>query len=115
MAVSHLGPRPRRAFSRALCIALLIAGGALLTSSAVASTATITAGGAAVRVATTVSGENATITFPGTAGQRVSLKLSSVTIAQSYVSITAPDGTTVAPRTLMGTTGLFVDTKTLPK
>src|SRR5207244_5601428 len=44
---------------------------------------TITPGGAAVSVATTVPGQNASLTFTGSAGQRVSLEVSSVTMSQA--------------------------------
>jgi hypothetical protein len=49
-------------------------------STAGASSYSIVAGGARVTVTTTVANENATLTFAGTAGQRVSLKVSGVTI-----------------------------------
>src|SRR5262249_5966157 len=63
---------------------------------------------------TTVSGETATVTFAGAAGGRISLKMSSVTISQSYVSIQKPDGTNLASNILVTSTGSFIDTKTLP-
>jgi uncharacterized protein YhfF len=78
-----------------------------------ASTYTITAGGPTVTVTTTSPGENATLTFAGTAGQRISVKLSAVTISSSKVSILNPDGTTLAGPTYVGTSGGFLDTKTL--
>ena len=78
-----------------------------------------TPGGAPVSVATTVAGQNATVTFPGAAGQRVSLKMSNVTIGPSTccstkVSIRKPDGTNLVAPTNVGTAGGFIDTKTLP-
>jgi hypothetical protein len=81
--------------------------------------ATITPAGPAVRVTTTIPGQNARVTFPGAAGQRISLVLSSVTIGSSTccsarVSMTAPDGAVlVAPR-YFGTSGTFVDVVALP-
>src|SRR5260221_1560376 len=74
---------------------------------------TITPGGAAASVATTVPGQGASLTFTGSAGQRVSIKVSSVTMSQAGVSVINPDGTTlIAPMTVT-TAGVFVDTKTL--
>ena len=77
------------------------------------------AGGAPVTVTTTVANENATLAFAGTAGQRVSLKVSGVTIGTSTtgsikVSITKPDGTALVAATSMGTSGGYIDVKTLP-
>ena len=82
-------------------------------------TPSITPGGAAVTVTTTVPGQNARPTFSGTAGQRVSLQLTNVTIGTSTccsvrVSILKPDGTTLVSPTLFGTTGGFIDVQTLP-
>ena len=82
-------------------------------------TATTTPGGAAVSVATTTAGQNATVAFVGAAGQRVSLKMSSVTIGPSTccstkVSIQKPDGTNLVAPTNVGTLGGFIDTKSLP-
>ncbi|HSE15992.1 MAG TPA: IPT/TIG domain-containing protein [Pyrinomonadaceae bacterium] len=82
-------------------------------------TGTITPGGAAVTVTTTVSGQNASLTFSGTASQRVSLQMTSVTIGTSTccsvrVSIKKPDGTNLVSPTLLGTTGGFFDVQTLP-
>jgi hypothetical protein len=84
-----------------------------------ASSYTIVAGGAPVTINTTAANENATLTFGGTAGQRISLKITGVTIGTSTtaslkVSITKPDGTALVAATSMGTTGGFIDTKTLP-
>ncbi|MDX6521223.1 MAG: hypothetical protein QOF08_1828, partial [Gaiellales bacterium] len=86
----------------------------LVGQSAGASTYTITPGGAAVTVATTVSGENATVAFTGTAGSRISLKMSGVTITQSYVSIKKPDGTALVAPKLILTGGGFIDATALP-
>jgi subtilase family protein/fervidolysin-like protein len=75
---------------------------------------TITPGGPAVTVTTRAPDENARIRFDGQAGQRISLKLSSVTISSSYVSILKPDGTTLAPNTYVSIFGGFLDTRALP-
>jgi len=82
-------------------------------------TGTITPGGAAVTVTTTISGQNASLTFSGTASQRVSLQMTNVTIGTSTccsvrVSIKKPDGTNLVSPTLFGTTGGFIDIQTLP-
>jgi subtilisin family serine protease len=81
---------------------------------------TISPGGSPVTVTTgPVPGQNAKLTFDGTANQRVSLKLSNVTIGASTccsarVSILKPDGSTLVFATPFGTSGGFVDTRTLP-
>jgi hypothetical protein len=66
-----------------------------------------------------VPGQNAILRFDGTAGQRVSVRLSPVTIGTStccsaQVSIWKPDGSNLVYPTLVGTTGGFLDTKALP-
>jgi subtilisin family serine protease len=77
-------------------------------------TAAITPGGPAVTLPpTTVPGQNATATFDGVAGQRVSLSLGP-SCCSTRVSILDPDGATLVAPTLMGTSG-FIDTKILPK
>ena len=65
-----------------------------------------------------VPGQNATLTFNGTAAQRVSLRLSNVTIGNTSccgakISMLKPDGTTVVPPILVGTFGATI-TATLP-
>src|SRR5918911_3643058 len=101
-------------------VALLIALGAGLTAGpASASTYSIIPGGASVTATTTTADENATLTFSGQAGQRVSLALTNVTIGTSnccstLVSIRKPDGTVLGSAVNVGTLGGFVDTKTLP-
>ena len=81
---------------------------------------TITPGGAPVTVTTgPMPGQNALVRFDGVAGRRISVLLSNVTIGTSTccsarVSILKPDGSTLVFATPFGTTGGFVDTKTLP-
>lgn len=75
---------------------------------------TISAGGSAVAVTTTTPGQNARLTFTGSVNQRVSLKLTSVSIPGSWVSITKPDATTLVGPAWSNTTGAFIDTQTLP-
>jgi subtilisin family serine protease len=82
-------------------------------------TGSITPGGAPVTVSTSSLGQNAVVSFAGLAGQRVSLKLSGVTIGTSTccsakVSVLKPDGSTLVYPALFGTSGGFVDTKLLP-
>src|SRR6266511_3657872 len=79
----------------------------------------IAPGGAPVTVTTTGAGENARLACDGSAGQRISLQVSGVTIGSSTccsltVSIAKPDGTSLVLPTLMGTNGGFLDTRTLP-
>ena len=77
-------------------------------------TGTITPGGPAVTVSITAPGQNARLTFGGTTGQRISLRLTAVTIASSGVSIIKPDGTNLVAPTTINTSGGFIDTKVLP-
>jgi hypothetical protein len=71
--------------------------------------------GTPLTVSTTVPGQNATRTFNGTAGQRISFDFSGVTMASVKVIVKAP-GT--SPPTVLqhtfGTDGDFVDPITLP-
>ena len=83
-------------------------------------TTTITPAGPPVTVTTgPVPGQNALATFSGSQGQRIALKLSNVTIGTSSccsarVSILKPDGSTLVFATPFGTSGGFVDTRSLP-
>lgn len=88
-------------------------------SPSAASSYTIVPGGAPVRATTVASGENATLTFNGTAGKRISLKMTSVTIGTSgccstKVSILRPGGTVLVAPVSVGRRGGFIDTRTLP-
>jgi hypothetical protein len=79
----------------------------------------IAPGGGPVSVTVGSPGQNAALSFSGLAGQRVSLKLSGVTMGtstccSSKVGIVKPDGTSLVMGTLFGTNGGFVDTKVLP-
>jgi hypothetical protein len=74
----------------------------------------IAPGGPSQTVSIGTPGQNARLTFDGQAGQRISLKLSSVTISSSYVSILKPDGSALGGNTYVGAAGGFVDTRTLP-
>jgi hypothetical protein len=75
-------------------------------------TGTITAGGAPVTVTITTPGQNASLTFPGTTGQRVSLKVSNVTVWSTALKILNPNGSTLwTGSTLLS--GTFVNPLTL--
>jgi subtilisin family serine protease len=58
-------------------------------------------------------GQNARLTFAGTAGSSVSLNMTSVTISSSDVTILAPDGSTFGTFSALGTGGGFIDAKAL--
>ncbi|MEU8261967.1 pre-peptidase C-terminal domain-containing protein [Micromonospora sp. NPDC048999] len=77
-------------------------------------TATATPGGTAVTVTTTVPGQNAVVSFPGTSGQRVSVQLSGGTFGSSEATVTLrrPDGTSIVSNSSCGTS-CFLDTTTL--
>ena len=74
----------------------------------------IVPGGPPVTISTTAPGQNARLTFEGTAGRAISLQLSNVSVASAYVSVLAPDGTALVKNTLLDNSGTFVDTKLLP-
>ena len=78
-------------------------------------TGSITADGTPSTVTTTVPGQNARLTFNGTAGQRVSLDLNSVTYASGKLKIQNPDATLLFPSALsFGLGGRFMEPQTLP-
>lgn len=58
-------------------------------------TGTITPGGPTVTVATTVPGQDATLTFNGTAGQRVSVLTRNITAWDMYASLLGPTNTSL--------------------
>ena len=76
--------------------------------------APVTPGGAAATISNSTPGQNARVTFAGQAGQRISLKLSAVTMSLAFVSILKPDGSALVSTTYIGTAGGFIDTRTLP-
>jgi hypothetical protein len=82
-------------------------------------TGSISAGGPPVSLTLgPVPGQNAMLGFAGTAGQRISLRLSNVTIGTSTccgarISILKPDGTNLVPPILVGTFGATMSA-TLP-
>jgi hypothetical protein len=78
----------------------------------------ITAGGSAVQAMITTPGQNATLTFSGNAGDRVSLLTQKDTSLQQYwevVSITAPDGQTLIYNSLATGSTDFSDLLILPQ
>lgn len=76
--------------------------------------ATITPGGSPVNASVTVPGQNARLTFDAAASQRVSLKISAVTINNSHISIYKPDGTQLTSPLFVGTGDVFIDAIPLP-
>jgi Subtilase family len=74
----------------------------------------IVPGGSAVSVTTTAPGQNARLSFDGTAGQRVSARIANVTMPNAYVSLVKPDGGTLGTKTLVGSAGAFLDVRSLP-
>ena len=76
--------------------------------------ATGSPGGPSVSVTTTVPGQNAKVTFTGTAGRRLSVRLTSVTMSSARVSIVSPDGSTLGATAYVGTAGGFLDAQALP-
>jgi hypothetical protein len=75
-------------------------------------TGTITAGGSPVSVATTVPGHNASLTFSGTNGQKVSISLSSGSYSSCTLTLKNPDGSVLTGGSCSGAT-VFIDTATL--
>ncbi|SCL34140.1 RHS repeat-associated core domain-containing protein [Micromonospora pallida] len=77
--------------------------------------ASTTPGGAAVSVTTTVPGQNGIVSFPATAGQRVSAQLTGGTYGANEATVTLrrPDGSTIVQNTGCGTS-CFLDAVTLP-
>jgi len=73
--------------------------------------ATTTIGGAAVTLALTTPGLNATVRFDGTAGRAVTVQVSGVTITQSKVSVTNPDGTNLVSPGSVYTSGKTLTTQ----
>jgi Bacterial Ig-like domain len=73
--------------------------------------------GSPLRVTVGTPGQNARVSFAGTAGQEVSLRITDVTIGSilsgTTVSLRRPDGTTIVS-TNVGTNGGFLDGRTLP-
>jgi hypothetical protein len=75
--------------------------------------ATISPGGSAVTITTTTPGQNARLTFAGTAGQRVSMRIAAGCCTSRY-TLVDPDGVAVTAPVIVGAGGGFMDTATLP-
>jgi hypothetical protein len=79
---------------------------------------TIVAGGAAQTITIGTPGQNASLTFSGTLGQRISLDMTNVTIGGlgscAAVTVKNPSGTTLASNACVTTQGAFIDVQTLP-
>jgi hypothetical protein len=75
----------------------------------------ITAGGPPVTVTTTVAGQNAYLTFTGTAGQKVSVLVSNVSLNPAELDLLKPNGASLlnGPVTI-SSTGAWMQTTTLP-
>jgi YD repeat-containing protein len=69
--------------------------------------------GPPVPVNITTPGQNASLSFAGTAGQRVSLNVTNVTISNSTVSIRRANGTSLVSSSV-STSSIFFDTLVLP-
>jgi YD repeat-containing protein len=76
-------------------------------------TGNITPSGSAVIVSIGTPGQNGQLNFSGTSGQKVSMRLTNVTITSSNVSLIGPSGGSVIPQTQVGSSGAFFDTVTL--
>ena len=109
------GRRLHRTTLVAACIGAL----AVIAGPATASSYTLTANGTPVTTTTTTGGENATLTFAGTAGNRISMRISGVTMSPKQntgvkVSILKPDGSTLVSPFDMGSAGTWMEPVTTP-
>lgn len=78
-------------------------------------TGTINVAGSAVPVSLGTPGQNGSLTFSGTAGQKVSLSMTSVSITSLWVYLNKTDGSTLASRQMASTYGDdMIDTIVLP-
>jgi hypothetical protein len=107
--------RLRRSTLLAACLGAL----AILAGPATASSYTILTNGTPVQVTTTTGGENANLTFAGTAGNRISIKISGVTMSPKpntgiKVSILKPDGSTLVSPFDVGSSGTFIEPVATP-
>jgi Ig domain of plant-specific actin-binding protein len=75
---------------------------------------TITLGGAPVSVTTSVPGQNPTLTFSGTAGQRVSVSTSGSTLGAWKLYLLKPDMTALSIASALSYGASFLDTSALP-
>ena len=85
----------------------------LTLNDATDATNTITPGGAAVAITTTIAGQNARLTFTGTAGQRIALNAVTTFPVCWTLALLKPDGTTLNSIFSCGST-IFMDPQQLP-
>ena len=96
-------------------LALAVAFVAMLTAgNAAASSTTITLDGTPITATTTVAGEKANISFSGTAGHRVSVRISSSTVTSYTIQFKAPDGSILKTAGTWGASGGFLGPVNLP-
>jgi hypothetical protein len=70
--------------------------------------------GGSTSVSIAAPGQNASLTFAGTAGGRVSMTVTNVTAANTVVQLKKPDGTNLGSAVTVRTTGAYIDPVTLP-
>jgi hypothetical protein len=92
---------------------------AILAGPATASSYTILTNGTPLQVTTTTGGENANLTFAGTAGNRISIRIYGVTMSPKpntgiKVSIQKPDGSTLVSPFDVGSAGTFIEPVSTP-
>ena len=76
-------------------------------------TGTATIGGPAVTIATTVPDQNASLTFSGVAGQRISIQVTGSALPTTRFDLRQPGGT-ILTTFYVSTSGGFMDVRTLP-
>jgi hypothetical protein len=76
--------------------------------------AAIATDGTPTNVSLPTAGMTASYTFAGTAGGRVSLRITNDTISSSTVQILRPDGKNLASQANVGTAGVYINAKLLP-
>ncbi|HEU4506846.1 MAG TPA: carboxypeptidase regulatory-like domain-containing protein [Pyrinomonadaceae bacterium] len=85
----------------------------LTLNDATDATNTITPGGPAVVIGTTIAGQNARLTFTGAAGQRIAINATNNFSACWGLTIIKPDGTNLSHNSFCGSSG-FVEPQNLP-
>jgi YD repeat-containing protein len=85
----------------------------LTLNDATDATNTITVGGSAVVITTTVAGQNARLTFTGTAGQKISINSPTTFSTCWTLAVLKPDGTTLTSIFSCGST-IFLEPTQLP-
>src|SRR5690349_10283607 len=103
-----------RRFRRTTLVAACVGALAVIAGPATASCYTITANGTPVTTTTTTGGENANLTFAGTAGNRIAMRIYGVTMSPKpntgiKVSIQKPDGTTLVSPFDVGSAGTWME------